>query len=342
MVEIVPGISGKAIRIGIERGLLQLWIVADMQTKKGGQLILVPLREFANGASDREYQGESWNGDARTMRVSTNGNTITLRQYTPSGTMLGSISVDSHRFHSALAKFVPGISTRPSNENRSIEVSPSANMSKIARPDLPANQTTKSELPTLTPEWFWKMFRQELRSSCTESALDSSRSWTKVVIAAAVRVCEQLSQGVIVQQERPMRLDVSARLPNDDCLAIAFESELAPVGYMGRTHEKTWREEFVKLCGIPAQLRVLSSYFLPGTGSTFEDFLRRQLNELSVYFQNSAPGKWLLVFGSENSTRDPDQPWLAFSLDQNYVLRRVDDEGELFCPRRIARGLEYA
>lgn len=339
MVEIIPGSNGKAVRIGIERKLLQFWIVANVHSTSNGQLILIRPQEFSHGPFDREYHGESWNGGPRSMTVETAGNLTTLRQFAPSGRTLGSIAVESKRLRRAIAKFAPGF---PSKTTDSI---PEHDDSQVHRTETPTviesqNQATSQQCVQLSPEWFWQAFRRELYPGCTDEALSSSRAWTKVVIAAAERTCEQLGNEVVVRREYPNRLDVSARFSSDSELAIAFESELAPVGYMGRTHAKTWREEFVKLCRIPARLRVLSSYFMPGTGRAFESFLRRQLDELAEHFRTATPGQWLLTFGSEDSTRDPDQPWLCFSLDPDLSLRRVDNTEKPFCPRRIARGLD--
>jgi hypothetical protein len=50
----------------------------------------------------------------------------------------------------------------------------------------------------------------------------------------------------------------------------------------------------------------------------FEPFLRGQLDELAPCFRSAATSKWLLVFGSENSNRDPDQPWLPFTLEPDF------------------------
>jgi hypothetical protein len=194
--------------------------------------------------------------------------------------------------------------------------------------------------PKLSPEWFWEHFRRELSKVCTEAALNSSPGWTRAVIGAAVIVCQQLGNGVIVEREMHGRVDVSARFPGAPQLAVALESELAPVGYMGRKHGKTWREEFVKLCTISAEMRVLSSYFLPRTGRSFEGFLRGQLDHMADAFRNATPSSWLLVFGSENSSQDPDQPWLPFALEPNLCLRALPPAPVPFCPRRIARGLD--
>jgi hypothetical protein len=106
---------------------------------------------------------------------------------------------------------------------------------------------------------------------------------------------------------------------------------------MGRAHKKTWREEFVKLCRISAKLRVLSAYFLPGTGATFTEFLRCELDSMRDSFVAASPSEWLLLYGSENTNRDPQQAWLAFSLQPDFQLRLIDTVPP-FCPRMIARG----
>lgn len=193
----------------------------------------------------------------------------------------------------------------------------------------------------ITPEWFWTSFRRRLCAEgvCTEENLSSSRRWTKQVIAAAVEVCRELGDEVVVRQETPHRLDVSASRPGGEKLLVAFESELAPVGYMNRKHAKTWREEFVKLWGIPAELRVLSAYFMPGTGKTFPHFLRQQLDDLRAHVAGPPSGKWLLVFGSENSEKDWEQHWLAFSFGADGAIREICHDLR-FRPRCIARGID--
>lgn len=206
-----------------------------------------------------------------------------------------------------------------------------------------------------SPGWFWNAFRRAVRSRCVDEAvLSGSRSWTKAVTAAAVEVCTSLGGDVAVGTEtgvtwtmpegvtRKGRLDVSATRPGAPRLLVAFETELAPVGYLGRRHEKTWREEFEKLCGVPAELRVLSSYFLHGTGGTFEAFLRGELESMRVNFDRAEPGAWLFVFGSEDSRKDPDQPWLAFTLREDFLLEPLPLGEPTLRPRRVARGLDPA
>jgi len=199
---------------------------------------------------------------------------------------------------------------------------------------------------------FWTHFRREIRARCTsEAVLGSSRAWTKCATEAASAACTAYDPLAEVEREtwvtwrdrdgriRDGRLDVSARRSGAQRFSVAFETELAPVGYQGRTHAKTWREEFVKLCSVDADLRVLSSYFLAGTGPTFDAFLRLQLAELEDASRRALSGPWLLVFGSEDSTRDADQPWLAYEFDARGAPTPILD-GSPLRPRRIARGLD--
>jgi hypothetical protein len=199
---------------------------------------------------------------------------------------------------------------------------------------------------------FWNHFRREIRARCTSDAvLSSSRSWTKCATDAASAACRAFDPLVEVEREtsvdwrdrdgslRGGRLDVSARRRGSTRFTIAFETELAPVGYKGRTHGKTWREEFVKLCSVDAELRVLSSYFVAGSGSSFDGYLRRQLAELKDVFECGRPGPWLLVFGSEDSTRDAEQPWLAYELDARGTPSPITS-GLALRPRLVARGID--
>ncbi|HZU95571.1 MAG TPA: hypothetical protein VFF73_02605, partial [Planctomycetota bacterium] len=138
----------------------------------------------------------------------------------------------------------------------------------------------------------------------------------------------------------PSGLDVSARLPGDARRAIAFESELAPLGWKKRTYLKTWIEEFVKLCCVDAKLRVLSSYFLPGESPTFVETLHMVFRRFKPMVDSATPGKWLLVFGSFESSREPSVPWLPFAWEtgagpSDVALRPLTG---VLRPRRIASG----
>ena len=100
---------------------------------------------------------------------------------------------------------------------------------------------------------------------------------------------------------------------------VAFESELAYWGYNGGI--KDWREEFNKLCTIKAELCVLSSTFKPLTGPQFPAFLRERLDSMRDNFSNGEQGGFCLCYGPEDSTKDREHPWLAYSLERDFALR---------------------
>jgi hypothetical protein len=206
----------------------------------------------------------------------------------------------------------------------------------------PNPRQNQSRMRGLSPERFWERLSFRLARKCSNEVLNDSKQWTQVVTNAAIEACHDLDERLVVEKEKSyklFRIDVAASLlvAGETRIAIAFESELAAVNYMGRKHAKTWREEFVKLCQIPAELRVLSSYFVHGTGANFPDFLRRQLNDLEENFREAVPGKWLLVYGSDDSRHDADQEWLPYTLEPDFTLRPISGK-IIFRPRRIATG----
>ncbi len=178
MVDVIPGINAKAVRISIERDLIQFWIFADVHATKGGQLVLIPPKEFTIGIVDRDYHGENWTGGSRSMTVSTRGGTTELRVYAPSGNTLGSITVDSNKLKAALANHVSGFPSKPAGDNPMSNPTPITMRADVATspaPQATAPSPISSQWPRLSPEWFWQLFRRELVGVCTEHALSSSR-----------------------------------------------------------------------------------------------------------------------------------------------------------------------
>jgi hypothetical protein len=223
-------------------------------------------------------------------------------------------------------------------------------------------------MPDLTPQWFWDEYRRRLRRSVTTAILNEelprwkneypSSTWAK---KAAYDVCRTLGEKVIVKADLPGvtggeatvtwedppgtiqsgRSDVAASLPGRSRFLISYEHEGAAVGYKGKKNNKNWREEFVKLCGVDADLKVLSSYFLSKTGSGFLDFLRRELETMRQHFRPEDGAKWLLIYGPDYSSKDPTQPWLAYELKPDFTLARLlDGSGDRFPfrPRLVAEG----
>jgi hypothetical protein len=245
---------------------------------------------------------------------------------------------------------------------------PKAQAAPVAKAQAKAQATPVAKAAAVAsavePQGFWDAFRRELGIAIKKEPLalnDEDVKLTPVVIRVAGAVCDQIGPGVRVQSaprggeeqvswhcpERnrlisPSGLDVSAWLPGASRRAIAFESELAPLGWNGRTYLKTWLEEFAKLCQVDAELRVLSSYFLPGESSRFEETLRSVFKRFDSTIRGGKPGKWLLLFGSFESSREPHVPWLAFEweIGNDRAEHSLKPLTGAFRPRRIALGQE--
>jgi hypothetical protein len=108
MVTIVKGIDGKVIRVGVERGLLQIWIVANATAKSNGWLVLVPFRTFEAGVPTGCCTGESWEGKARMLTVSREGDLCSVRVHTPSTSSGCSTTVSFMDLLHAVQQHVPG------------------------------------------------------------------------------------------------------------------------------------------------------------------------------------------------------------------------------------------
>lgn len=202
------------------------------------------------------------------------------------------------------------------------------------------------------PQIFWDAFRKRWRArlagwgplSAPLSGQVRTQAWTEVLKSAGEQACRDLADahGVpcSVGRERHGRLDVFAAVPGQVRLLVAFESELAYWGYNGASG-KDWRQEFPKLCRVDACLRVLSSTFKAGTGASFPAFLRGRLDSMAADFRTASPGAWCLIFGPEDTRRDPHQPWLAYSLELDFSLRLLRSEVPLR-PRQVIEGREPA
>jgi hypothetical protein len=121
-------------------------------------------------------------------------------------------------------------------------------------------------------------------------------------------------------------------------LSHSSESELAYWDYNGRS-EKDWREEFRKLCKIKAEIRVLSSTFKSGTGAHFSAFLKERLDSMRASFDAGPQADYCLIFGPESTLEDPEQPWLAYSLERDFTLRELTSAQPLR-PRLVIEGEE--
>jgi hypothetical protein len=107
---------------------------------------------------------------------------------------------------------------------------------------------------SITPEKFWRHYKQELRTTGSWKTYQSNRSWTQIAKTAAIATCERL--GLKTGREY-FRLDAigytqrkSDRFHWD--LRVAFEVE----------NSGDWRDESCKLSHIIADLRVLVAYEL--------------------------------------------------------------------------------
>jgi hypothetical protein len=178
------------------------------------------------------------------------------------------------------------------------------------------------------PQLFWDVFRQTWRRNLRSwTPGGGTKKWTASIIKTAKEACydyaQELGRKVVVGGERYGRIDVHATDVDTGELLVAFESELAWWGYNGSSG-KDWRQEFPKLCRTKAELRVLSSTFQEGTGSTFPMFLRERLDSMKVDYDAGHPGDLCLIFGPEYTRREPDQHWLAYSLERkDFSLREL-------------------
>jgi hypothetical protein len=191
---------------------------------------------------------------------------------------------------------------------------------------------------------FWDSFRKSWRASLPrykDSFNDPKRwttDWTELIKQAAEQACHGLAASlnceVEVGREGYNRTDVHAIDRGSRKLLVAFESELAPWGKKG-----DWRQEFGKLCEADAVLRVLSGTFTPGTGRTFPVFLREKLDYLRASFDKGHSGGFCLIFGPGPFDQDPEQAWLAYSLERDYSVRELVSASPLI-PLRVIRGQE--
>jgi hypothetical protein len=177
------------------------------------------------------------------------------------------------------------------------------------------------------PQIFWDCFRKAFRRKLPSwKAGDATADWTKLITASTTDACNDYGQNphreLEVRYEGNGRIDVYAVDKRTGAIVVAFETELARWGYNGSSG-KDWREEFQKLCKIKAELRVLSSYFKNGTGGKFHEFLQDKLNLMKGNFDERCDGDFCFIFGPERSRKDPEQPWLAYSLEPNFTLREL-------------------
>jgi hypothetical protein len=125
--------------------------------------------------------------------------------------------------------------------------------------------------------------------------------------------------------ERIFRLDVHAENQDTGELLIAFESEQGQYGRKGG-----WENEFRKLCGIQARLRVITGQFKVGEGKRYPQQLQSQLNQHRSTFAAGERGEFLLIFGPEYNRRDPGQPWLVYTLSEDMTLTQLSADAPLF------------
>src|SRR5688572_30145615 len=106
--------------------------------------------------------------------------------------------------------------------------------------------------------WRWKLAAWE-GVALGKRGGEITHAWTEMLKQAAEEACKDcavaLDREVIIEREGHGRLDVFAEDRHTGKLIVAFESELAYWGY--GSSGKDWRQEFPKLCGKAAELRVL-------------------------------------------------------------------------------------
>jgi hypothetical protein len=201
--------------------------------------------------------------------------------------------------------------------------------------------------PIDNAQLFWDVFRKSWRAilpKYAEAYYDASQDtkcWTELIKQAAEYACDSLGAclncDIEVERELYNRTDVHAIDKASGELIVAFESELLPWG----SQHKDWRNEFRKLCKTKAVLRVLSATFAAGSGATFPVFLRDKLDSLRAFFDEGSPCGFCLIFGPSPFHEDPEQSWLAYSLEPDYSVRELVSARPLI-PLRVMFGHEGA
>jgi hypothetical protein len=187
---------------------------------------------------------------------------------------------------------------------------------------------------TPTPEWFWERFSLALGAQLSSVEDPLWKGWTACAKTAAATACAELDPAAIVRgqpgtsEERtewlcPHRgrlitssgVDVSVRVPGRARRAIAFESEGGkPPRSIAADFEKTWLEEFAKLCCVDAELRVLCAFFARDGHDLVEDQVRSACARFAAAVASAVPGEMLLLFGPYDSRLEPRTPWRALAL----------------------------
>jgi hypothetical protein len=183
----------------------------------------------------------------------------------------------------------------------------------------------------ITPEEFWRRYREEVRSTGTWDAYTSppkTCKWKRIVIGAAVTVCE--SFGLIADTEY-LRLDclgysqTNASDEDDWNLRVAFEHEL------GVRQGRNWTDELTKLAHVVADLRVLVGYRRLGERRSVYNILSDRLKKMGSRMTRVPDSRWLFVFGS-GSDADYLDPWQPFTLDACGEIATLTDD-KPFSPR---------
>jgi hypothetical protein len=172
---------------------------------------------------------------------------------------------------------------------------------------------------SITPEDFWRLYKQELRTRGDWIAYQGDRPWTAIATAAGIAACRQL--GLQTGKEY-FRLDVIGyRHRGDDPynwdLDIAFEAENAA----------NWKDEVCKLAHVVASLRVLVAYQLHRS-HTSADALREYVDDLRDRMIRVPGCRWLFIFGPD--WREPSACWEAWTLDHEGRVLPIPDSDPLF------------
>jgi hypothetical protein len=182
---------------------------------------------------------------------------------------------------------------------------------------------------------FWDELRPRLSTNLLLLTGRSSDDWTRWRTVSAEGACcayagrAHPDRPVIVRSKfnggeyrlRDRPVDVTALDAETQERFVLFETEISAVG-----RKDLWTEEFAKLChdNAAAGLRVVSGVFRKCRRAPLVDELSRWLATYRRHFLTGPKGPFCLALGPENMNADPGQCWVAFAVEHDFSLRRLD------------------
>jgi len=170
----------------------------------------------------------------------------------------------------------------------------------------------------------WRKLLPEYKPSWNDPRKWTSH-WTELIKQPAETSClglaEKLAREAQVGRERYGRLDVHAVYAKSGELFVAFESELAPWGRKG-----DWRQEFGDLATGRLRFASFLVHSVQVQGTCSPEFLKKKIDQLGMPFGS---GDFCLIFGPGPFDEDPDQAWLACSLQSDMTLRELTSAKQL-------------